>query len=68
MRGSIECLGRFCGRYCFAGFQTANVHVRRVKQGPARIRLQAYLGRRNFQDAVRYTELPPTRFKNFWRE
>jgi hypothetical protein len=48
--------------------RTANVHVRRVKQGPARIRLQAYLGRRNFQDAVRYTALSPTRFKNFWRE
>ena len=35
---------------------------------PARIRLQASLGHLNFQDAVRYTELPPTRFKNFWRE
>ena len=30
--------------------------------------LQAYLGHRNIQHAVRYTELSPTRFKNFWRE
>ena len=30
--------------------------------------LQAYLGHRNLQHTVRYTELSPTRFKNFWRE
>jgi site-specific recombinase XerD len=30
--------------------------------------LQAYLGHRNIQHAVRYTELSPTRFKNFWRD
>jgi len=30
--------------------------------------LQAYLGRRNIQHTLRYTELSPTRFKNFWRE
>jgi integrase len=30
--------------------------------------LQAYLGHKNIQHAVRYTELSPTRFKNFWRE
>jgi type 1 fimbriae regulatory protein FimB/type 1 fimbriae regulatory protein FimE len=29
--------------------------------------LQAYLGHRNIQHTVRYTELAPTRFKNFWR-
>jgi hypothetical protein len=36
--------------------------------------LQAYLGHRNnqhtvrnIQHAVRYTELAPTRFKDFWR-
>jgi integrase len=28
--------------------------------------LQAYLGHRNIQHTVRYTELAPTRFKNFW--
>ena len=28
--------------------------------------LQAYLGHR-IQHTVRYTELSPTRFKNFWR-
>ena len=30
--------------------------------------LQAYLGHRNIQHTVRYTELSPARFKNFWRE
>jgi integrase len=30
--------------------------------------LQAYLGHKNIQHTVRYTELSPTRFKAFWRE
>ena len=30
--------------------------------------LQAYLGHRNIQHTVRYTELTPTRFKSFWQE
>jgi site-specific recombinase XerD len=29
--------------------------------------LQAYLGHRNIQHSVRYSELAPTRFKDFWR-
>src|SRR6266566_4299411 len=29
--------------------------------------IQDYLGHRNIQHTVRYTELSPTRFKNFWR-
>jgi integrase len=29
--------------------------------------LQAYLGHKNIQHTVRYTELSPMRFKNFWR-
>jgi type 1 fimbriae regulatory protein FimB/type 1 fimbriae regulatory protein FimE len=29
--------------------------------------LQAYLGHKNIQHTVRYTELSPTRFKSFWR-
>jgi type 1 fimbriae regulatory protein FimB/type 1 fimbriae regulatory protein FimE len=29
--------------------------------------LQAYLGHRNIQHTVGYTELAPTRFKDFWR-
>lgn len=29
--------------------------------------LQAYLGHKNIQHTVRYTELSPTRFKFFWR-
>jgi integrase len=30
--------------------------------------LQAYLGHRNIQHTVRYTELSPTRFKHFWHD
>jgi site-specific recombinase XerD len=30
--------------------------------------LQAYLGHKNIQHTVRYTELSPTRFKSFWRD
>jgi site-specific recombinase XerD len=30
--------------------------------------LQAYLGHRNIQHTVRYTELSPRRFKDFWRQ
>ena len=30
--------------------------------------LQAYLGHRNIQHTVRYTELSPMRFKDFWRK
>ena len=30
--------------------------------------LQAYLGHKNIQRTVRYTELAPTRFKDFWRD
>lgn len=28
--------------------------------------LQAWLGHRNIQHTVRYTELAPTRFRDFW--
>ena len=41
------------------GFQLAN-------RGVDTRSLQAYLGHRNIQHTVRYTELAPTRFKNFW--
>jgi site-specific recombinase XerD len=30
--------------------------------------LQAYLGHKNIQHTVRYTELSPRRFKDFWRD
>ena len=30
--------------------------------------LQAYLGHKNIQHTVRYTELSPDRFKDFWRD
>jgi site-specific recombinase XerD len=43
------------------GFQPAN-------QGTDTRTLQVYLGHRNIQHTVRYTELSPTRFKNLWRD
>ena len=30
--------------------------------------LQHYLGHKNIQHTVRYTELSPDRFRNFWRD
>jgi integrase len=42
------------------GFALAN-------QGHDTRALQAYLGHRNIQHTVRYTELAPDRFKDFWR-
>ena len=30
--------------------------------------IQAYMGHKNIQHTVRYTELSPTRFKDFWRD
>jgi site-specific recombinase XerD len=30
--------------------------------------LQAYLGHKNIQHTVRYTELSSTRFKDFWKD
>ena len=30
--------------------------------------IQDYLGHKNIQHTVRYTELSPTRFKNFWQD
>ena len=30
--------------------------------------LQHYLGHKNIRHIVRYTELAPDRFKNFWRD
>jgi type 1 fimbriae regulatory protein FimB/type 1 fimbriae regulatory protein FimE len=43
------------------GFALAN-------QGHDTRALQAYLGHKNIQHTVRYSELTPTRFKDFWRE
>ena len=42
------------------GYKLAN-------QGVDTRSLQHYLGHKNIQHTVRYTELAPTRFKNFWR-
>ncbi len=43
------------------GYKLAN-------QGVDTRSLQAYLGHKNIQHTVRYTELAPTRFKDFWSD
>lgn len=43
-----------------AGFKLAN-------DGVDTRTLQAYLGHRNIQNTVKYTELSPTRFKDLWK-
>jgi len=43
------------------GYKLAN-------QGVETRSLQAYLGHRNIQHTVRYTELAPDRFRDFWRD
>ena len=58
---SRMCLPRLasrCTRAC--GYALAN-------RGHDTRALQAYLGHKNIQHTVRYTELSPLRFKDFWR-
>ena len=43
------------------GFQLAN-------RGTDTRTLQAYLGHKNIQHTVRYTDMAPDRFKDFWRD
>ena len=38
-----------------------------ASKGHDTLALQAYLGHKNIQHTVRYTELSPDRFKDFWR-
>ena len=38
-----------------------------AKKGHDTRALQAYLGHKNIQHTVRYTELAPSRFRDFWR-
>ena len=47
-------------RIGFLGLGSAGLHSRAKYK-------QAYLGHKNIQHTVRYTELSPTRFKDFWR-
>jgi type 1 fimbriae regulatory protein FimB/type 1 fimbriae regulatory protein FimE len=43
------------------GFKLAN-------DGPDTRAIQLYLGHKNIQHTVRYTELATSRFRNFWRD
>ena len=42
--------------------------VKRAGHGHDTRAIQDYLGHRNISNTVRYTELSPTRFKDFWRD
>jgi len=53
--GSLQMLRHACG------FKLAN-------QGVDTRALQHYLGHKNIQHTVRYTELSPDRFRDFWRD
>lgn len=62
------------GREAKLGFK-AHPHMLRHACGYAQANkghdtraLQAYLGHKNIQHTVRYTELTPTRFRDFWRK
>jgi hypothetical protein len=62
------------GRHCGIGAQGATYVRRNVGPDPRVATaghdtraLQAYLGHRNIQHTVRYTELVPDRFEDFWR-
>ena len=59
---SVACgssVSRFEGAFC-----DVDVTIYELKTRA----LQAYLGHKNIQQTVRYTELSPTRFKDFWRK
>jgi integrase len=56
------------------GFKAPHPHMLRhacgfalANKGHDTRALQAYLGHKNIQHTVRYTELAPNRFKDFWR-
>jgi integrase len=60
-----------------AGLEALRVHPHMLRhacgfalanQGVDTRSLQAYLGHRHIQNTVRYAELSPGRFKNFWRD
>jgi site-specific recombinase XerD len=42
--------------------------VQLANQGIDTRSLQYYLGHRNIQHTVRYTELSPDRFRDFWKD
>jgi len=65
--------GGACNRSGRAGLQDASAHASAclsfalANKGHDMRALQAYLGHKNIQHTVRYTELSPDRFKDFWR-
>jgi site-specific recombinase XerD len=51
-----------------SAYATARVRVCALtNKGHDTRALQGYLGHKNIQHTVRYTELSPDRFKDFWR-
>src|SRR5262249_36422589 len=62
-RGSHECRPPQNDLAALTGERIRHEWVRRR----ARVTLRARLGDKNIQHTVRYTELAPDRFKDFWR-
>jgi integrase len=51
-----------------AGFAfKVHPHIKLANDGKDTRSIQDYLGHQNIRHTVRYTELSPTRFKDFWR-
>jgi site-specific recombinase XerD len=74
---STEGFARLLGRAAKAAKLTIAVHPHMLRHacgfklandGVDTRSLQAYLGHRNIQHTVRYTELAPDRFKGFWKD
>ena len=64
-RGSPMTVSNFqklINRACEAAKLKIKVHPHMLRHS-----LQAYLGHKNIQHTVRYTELAPTRFKGWWK-
>jgi site-specific recombinase XerD len=54
-------------RWPFTRSQKQARHADLANAGHDTGALQAWLGHKNIQHTVRYTEIPPDRFKDFWR-
>jgi hypothetical protein len=65
---SHPCLGRRLRRADSPAHTPARLRLELANDGVDTRSLQANLGHRNIQHIVRYTELSPTRFKDFWRD
>ena len=69
--GSLCAEGAFAKKFSGAGEDSAALTAWLAKlanQGVDTRSLQHYLGHKNIQHTVRYSELSPDRFRDFWRD